>query len=269
VADAAVAGEAARTLRGAWLDPAPARPAPAPSAPAAADAGGRLSSLSFFCPAYHDEENLPALIPRVHAFLGRVAEVFEIIIVEDGSPDGTGEVADALARQYPEVRVIHHARNQGYGATLKEGFLAARHDYVMYTDGDNQYDVEEFEPFLPALAHADVLCGYAVRKAVNLQRRAQSLVYNLLVGALFFSYFRDVNCSMKVLSRRAVQAIDLVSNSAFTDAEIVLRARRAGLRIQRFPVTHYQRTKGVGSGSRPAVIAATVRDLLLFRLGRL
>jgi glycosyltransferase involved in cell wall biosynthesis len=225
--------------------------------------------MSFFCPAYNDEENLPELIPRVHGFLSRIADAFEIIIIEDGSPDRTGEVADQLASQYPEVRVIHHATNRGYGATLREGFRIARHDYVMYTDGDNQYDVTEFLPHLSDLADADILAGHATKRPLTVRRRLQSAVYNFLIGLLFFSYFRDVNCSMKILSRGALGSIELVSDSAFLDAEILLRAKRKGLRVKQFPVTQYQRTKGVGSGSNLSVILPTIRDLFLFRLGLL
>ena len=108
------------------------------------ETGTKLSSVSFFCPAYHDEKNLPVLIPRVHAFLSEIANEFEILIIEDGSPDKTGEVADGFAVQYKEVRVIHHPKNLGYGATIRDGFLHSHFEYVMYTDGDNQYDVREF-----------------------------------------------------------------------------------------------------------------------------
>src|SRR3989344_780338 len=118
-----------------------------------------LSEVSFFCPAYHDEDNLPRLIPHVHKFLSEISDKFEIIIVEDGSPDRTGEVADSLSSQYPEVRVIHHPKNMGYGAALRDGFLNAKYQYVMYTDGDFQYDVTEFTPHLDLLKSHDVLSG--------------------------------------------------------------------------------------------------------------
>src|SRR3989338_8767427 len=133
----------------------------------------KLSSVSFFCPAYHDERNLPVLIPRVSQFLSEVADTFEIIIVEDGSPDKTGEVADALAKKYMNVRVIHHTKNMGYGVALRDGYAAAKYDYVMYTDGDNQYDVREFLPYLHLLDTADVLSGYVTKKAVSLGRKVQ------------------------------------------------------------------------------------------------
>ncbi|MGD0500041.1 MAG: glycosyltransferase family 2 protein [Bryobacteraceae bacterium] len=229
----------------------------------------RLSSVSFFCPAYHDEKNLPLLIPRAHQFLSEITERFELIIVHDGSPDKTGEVADRLAAALPYVRVLHHRTNLGYGATLRDGFLAARYDYVMYTDGDNQYDVREFLPHLHSLRTADVLSGYATQKAVSPGRKVQSFVYNRLIAALFFVRCRDIDCAMKIYSRKVIASISLKSTSCFIDAEMIIKSTRAGFRIAQFPVTHFPRTEGVASGSKMSVIAATVRDMLRFRAGLL
>ena len=126
----------------------------------------KLSSVSFFCPAYNDEKNLPILVPYVSKFLREITDLYEIIVVHDGGSDKTGEVADALAREFPNVRVIHHAQNMGYGVALRDGYLTAKYDYVMYTDGDNQYDVREFLPYLHLLDTADALSGYVTKKAV-------------------------------------------------------------------------------------------------------
>ena len=177
----------------------------------------RLSSVSFFCPAYHDEKNLPILIPKVHQFLQSIAGIFEIIIVEDGSPDKTGEVADSLAQKFPNVRVIHHEKNQGYGAALRTGFLSARYDYIFYTDGDNQYDVLEFSPYLKFLENYDILNGYAIKKAVTPRRQLQSMVFNTLVNILFLQKFRDVNCSIKMYKRAVVGSMVIQCASAFID----------------------------------------------------
>ena len=226
-----------------------------------------LSEISFFCPAYNDEKNLPDLIPTVHKFLVGIADKFEIIIVEDGSPDRTGEVADKLASDFSNVRVIHHSRNLGYGATLKDGFANARYDYIMYTDGDFQYDVNDFKPFLKLLPEADVLSGYAVKKAVNFQRKVQSGIFNFLVNILFLVNFKDVNCSMKIYKREVLKAIDIKSGSAFIDAEMLIGAKSKGFKVVQFPVTHYERRSGIASGSKLNVIVATIKDMIRFRLG--
>jgi glycosyltransferase involved in cell wall biosynthesis len=231
----------------------------------------QLSSVSFFCPAYNDEGNLPDLIPVVHAFLSKHAREFEILILEDGSPDRTGAIADDLAKHFTHVRVVHHAKNQGYTATLREGFQSARYDYVMYTDGDNQYDVTDFESYLQLLERNDLIMGYASVKAASRRRAIQSFVFNALIAVIFFSWYRDINCSMKIIRRDALARIPLCSSprGAFIDAELVLRARRLGLRIAQFPVTHYARKSGIASGSKPSLVWETVKDLLRLRLGLL
>lgn len=229
----------------------------------------KLSSVSFFCPAYNDEKNLPVLIPYVAKLLSEIAGVYEIIIVHDGSPDKTGEVADRLAREIHNVRVIHHPKNLGYGATLRDGFLSARYDYVMYTDGDNQYDVREFLPYLYLLDTADVLSGYVTKKAFSFRRKVQSEVYNWLTSILFLVWFNDINCAMKIYKRKVLDNISIKSPSCFIDAEMIIKAKKARFKIVQFPVTHFYRTQGLASGSKLSVITATIKDMLKYRLGLL
>src|SRR3989344_2058846 len=227
----------------------------------------KLSSVSFFCPAYNDEKNLPRLIPGVVDFLQKITDKFEIIIIEDGSPDGTGRVADELAQQLPNIRVIHHSTNLGYGATIRDGFRYAKYDFVMYTGGDVQYDITEFEPYLILLQANDILSGYAITKAVSFMRMVQSLAYNTLIFILFDVWYKDANCSMKIYSRKVLENIEIKSTSAFIDAEMLIRARRAGFKIAQFPVHHLPRMAGIASGSNFGVVAGTIRDMILFRLG--
>jgi glycosyltransferase involved in cell wall biosynthesis len=231
----------------------------------------KLSSVSFFCPAYNDEGNLPELIPAVHTFLSKHAEKFEILIIEDGSPDKTEAVADALAKQYSCVRVVHHAKNQGYTATLREGFQSGVYDYVLYTDGDNQYDIADFEPYLELIEKNDIVAGFARAKAVSRLREVQSFVFNALISLLFLTRFRDINCSMKLIRREVLAKIPLRSSpqGAFIDAELMIRASRAGFRIAQFPVVHYARKSGVASGSKPNLVWETFKDAFKLCFGLL
>ena len=139
----------------------------------------------------------------------------------------------------------------------------------MYTDGDMQYDIVEFGPYLSLLETNDIISGYAITKAVSPRRKIQSMVYNILVFFLFGVWYRDANCSMKIYARRVLQAIEIKSTSAFIDAEMLIRARRKGFRVGQFPVHHMPRRAGVAHGSKFGVVAGTIRDMLLFRLGLL
>lgn len=231
----------------------------------------KLTSVSFFCPAYNDEGNLPELIPAVHSFLSENADAFEIVIIDDGGPDRTGEVADDLARRFSNVRVVHHPKNKGYTATLKEGFEGGRYEYVMYTDGDNQYDINDFGPYLRLLEDHDVIAGYATKKAVSNFRKFQSWVHNALISMLFLTRFRDINCAMKIFRKSVLDKIEIKSDpyGAFIDAELMLKAKKLGARIAQFPVVHYERRSGVASGSKPKVVLNTMKDMFKLRLGLL
>lgn len=231
----------------------------------------KLSSVSFFCPAYNDAGNLPELIPTVEEFLQKNAEKFEITIIDDGAKDGTGRVADEMASKYPNVKVVHHEKNKGYNATLKEGFETGKYDYVMYTDGDNQYDVREFEPYLHLLQTNDVLAGYATKKAVSNFRKFQSWVYNTLINVLFLAHFRDINCAMKIFKKPVLGKIKINCNpyGAFIDAELIIKAKKLGYQIAQFSVTHYERKSGIASGSKPKVVLNTIKDMIKLRLNSL
>ena len=160
---------------------------------------GRPITLSIFFPAYYDAENIPKV---VEAALRVVADLeiedYEITIVEDGSPDRTGEVADELARVHERVRVIHHERNLGYGMALRTGFTSATKQYVFYTDGDNQFDLQELKKFVALIPFTDIVSGFRVKKQYSLYRKITSATYNLLLRILFDIHDRDVDCAFKL-----------------------------------------------------------------------
>lgn len=231
----------------------------------------KLSSVSFFCPAYNDAGNLPDLIPSVVDFLEKNTEKYEIYIIDDGAKDATGIVADNLAHKFPFVKVIHHAQNKGYSATLKEGFTIGQYDFIMYTDGDNQYDVWDAEKYLALLKDNDIIFGYAIEKAVSIKRRLQSFVFNVLINMLFCVRFKDINCSLKIIKRDVFKHINIASSpyGAFVDAELILKADKLGYEIRQFPVIHYERKSGLASGSKLYVILNTFKDMIKLRFNML
>jgi glycosyltransferase involved in cell wall biosynthesis len=231
----------------------------------------KLSSISFFCPAYNDALNLPDLIPNVFKFLSENSKKFEIIIIDDGAPDKTGEVADQLAQEFPNIKVIHHKKNKGYTATLKEGFETGKYDYIVYTDGDNQYDINDLGPYLHLLDNCDIVAGRATKKAVSNFRKFQSWVHNTLISILFFTNFRDINCALKIFKKSVLDKIKIGSSpyGAFIDAELILKANKMGFKITQFPVVHYERKSGIASGSKPELVWNTIKDMIKLRLNLL
>ncbi|MDO8658551.1 MAG: glycosyltransferase [Candidatus Levybacteria bacterium] len=223
-------------------------------------------TISFFCPAYNDEKNLPILIPKVVKLLKKIASKFEIIIIEDGSPDKTGEVADRLARKNPKItRVVHHKKNLGYGAALRKGFKEAnKYDFVFFTDGDNQFDVNELEKFVPFFSLFDAVVGYRTNRALNFMRIVQTFIFNYLIRILFGVKVKDINCSMKVIKKSVLNKLDLKSNSSFIEAEFFIKLKREKAKVKELGVSHYPRTHGVASGGKPVVVLNTLKDMFIF-----
>ncbi len=220
-------------------------------------------SVSYFCPAYNDQDNIRGTIVNAVSTLSRLASDYDITIVEDGSPDRTGEVADRLAREFPRVRVIHNPENLGYGGALKVGFAAAStHEVVTYTDGDGQYDFAEFERLLDAWDGESVVSAYRLNRADGFARVLQTRVYGFLLRLLFNLRVRDVNCSMKLYPRKALDRVSITSESAFIDAEMLIKLSRCGVKIIQVGVHHYPRLHGAASGAKPRVVLTTVLDMV-------
>ena len=223
-------------------------------------------TISFFCPAYYDEKNLPLLIPKAVEVLKKNAEKFEIIIIEDKSPDDTARVSDELAIKFkPYVKVVHHRKNHGYGGALISGFdHANKYSYVFYTDGDMQYDVGELELFLPYLARYDVIIGYRSKRALGLTRTIQTKLFNMIVTALFGLRVKDINCSMKIIKRSALKNIKLTSNGGFIDAELLIKLKKLNYNIKEIEVSHFPRYFGKASGGKPKIILQTILEMIKF-----
>jgi glycosyltransferase involved in cell wall biosynthesis len=228
-------------------------------------------SISFFFPACNEEETVEALTRKAVETLPTLTDDWEVIIVNDGSTDRTGEIADRLAREIPRVRVVHHPVNAGYGRALRSGFAESRKDLVFYTDGDLQFDVAEMALLVPKIREADIVSGFKLRRADDASRRIVSFVYNSLLRVFFGLRVTDVNCGFKLYRREIFDVIDLKSTRGLIDAEVLLKAEAVGFTITQVGVHHYPRTHG-SSRYRVREIALTIVQMLTLwmdlRLGR-
>lgn len=223
-------------------------------------------TLSVFFPAYYDEKNIDKVVHKAVSILEELKlKDYEVIIIEDGSPDRTGEVADELARQYEKVRVIHHEKNMGYGATLKDGFLNAKLDYVFYSDGDNQFDLENIKKFVALIPYTDIVVGYRKKKQYSLYRKFTSLSYNYLLKLIFDINYWDIDCAFKLFKTDLFKKIEIKSVDAFIDAEIMIKAKLLGYRTTEVGVEHLPRVDGISTGARPSVILRTIREIFEYR----
>jgi len=225
-------------------------------------------SIYFFCPAYNDEGNIEKVVSEAVKVLEEISSDYLITIVEDGSPDRTGEIADTLARKYEKVKVVHHKVNMGYGRALQTGFVnpeRAKYDLVFYTDGDGQFDVAELKKLLLLIGDSDVVIGYRRNRVESWRRKFQSWVYNLLVRMISGLKFRDFNCSFKIFKREVLEHIEIEFPTVFIDAELVIKSALAGYKITEIGVTHYPRMSGRGSGAKLSLIWDTIKSMVEFR----
>jgi glycosyltransferase involved in cell wall biosynthesis len=233
-----------------------------------APAARRLPALSYFFPAHNEAENLRGLVEEALATLPSLAEAFEIIIVNDGSRDETRTIADELAAAHPAVRAVHHATNLGYGAALRSGFAAARHDHLAFTDGDRQFKVADLGRLIDRLqaGDADAVVGYRIQRADPLVRTVYAKLYRLANLIFFGLKVRDVDCACKVFRRSALEGVNVESGGAFFSAELLIKLRARGRRLVEVGVPHYPRTAGSPTGAKPQVVFRAVRDFWALRL---
>lgn len=224
--------------------------------------------VSLFFPMFNEEGNIDQAVAAALRALEHVSPQFEVIIVNDGSRDRTGAIADHLAANDARVRVVHHAGNRGYGAALRSGLEAATHPVVVLADGDNQFDLSELGVLLGLLEEADIVSGYRIARQDPWHRRLYAFLYNRLAQVLFDIPVRDVNCGFKVYQRSFVNRLlpELRSTGALINVEMMARARRHGARVREAGVHHYPRVMGSQTGGNPAVIIRAVREL--FALSR-
>ena len=225
-----------------------------------------MVSISAVLPAYNEEAIIADTARSVAAVLQGLVADYEVIVVNDGSRDGTADRVRAVAAENPRVRLVEHAVNRGYGAALATGFDAATKELIFLTDGDKQFDVREVREFLPALATADLCVGYRQPRRDPLLRRLNGWGWNRLVRLLFGYVARDVDCAFKLFKREVWEAVAVESGGATFSAEFLIKARRAGYRITERRVTHLPRPAGRATGARPDVIARAFRDLFRLRL---
>jgi glycosyltransferase involved in cell wall biosynthesis len=230
--------------------------------------GERLPSLTAFFPARNEEGNVAAMVEALRCVLPGVAARWEIVVVDDGSTDRTGALADELAACDERVRVVHHPLSRGYGGAIKSGLAAARYDWIFYTDGDRQFDPGQITRLIAALGRADVVVGYRYRRADRLVRRVNGAAWNALVRLLIGLRVRDIDCAFKLLPRAALEGLMLEAEGAMISTELLARLAQRGCRIAEVPVDHFPRRAGRPSGGSPLVIARAFVEL--FRLsGRL
>ncbi len=225
-----------------------------------------VHSLSVVVPAYNEQANVGAAVEGVSRVMQSLGLEYEIIVVNDGSRDGTGEVARGLLPTIPQLNLVEHFPNRGYGGALKAGFAAAKCEWIAFVPSDNQFDFGEIELMLAHAGKADIVSGYRANRQDTLIRRLNALGWNTLVRVLFGYLSRDIDCGFKLFKRELLDHIHIESNGAMIDTEFLAGARARGYKVAEVPVTHLPRTAGNPTGANLKVIFKAFRDLARFRL---
>jgi len=226
----------------------------------------RPGMLSLVFPMFDEAENVGPLLASALAHAKQLADEFEIIVVDDGSRDGSAAVVEAQHRLDPRVRLLRHPTNIGYGAALRSGLRAARGDLVFFTDADLQFDLREIERLLAHAHEFDIVAGYRAPRRDPWRRRLLAFGWGLLVRVLFGLRVRDIDCAFKIFRRPVLDALPIASIGAFVNTELLLRARSEGFRVREVPVTHHPRMAGRAKGASPRVVLRALLELAtLFR----
>ncbi len=228
-----------------------------------------VTSVSAVFPCYNDETTIGGLIDDVHQALSPLVATVEVIVVNDGSADGSGAALDSLAVDRPWLRVVHHVTNGGYGKALISGFTAAQYDWIFYTDGDAQYDAREAALLVPlATDDIDIVQGYKIGRGDSWYRKVIGRCYHHVVKRLFNLNVRDTDCDFRLFRRRLIIDRPLTSNTGVICVEMMRSFSVAGARFVETPVHHYFRPSGRSQFFRVPAIARSARQLfaLWFRM---
>jgi glycosyltransferase involved in cell wall biosynthesis len=233
-----------------------------------------MPSISLVLPAYNEAENIAAMVAEAipaleaNAWGADGAPAWEIIVVDDGSADDTAGITHRLMKDVPQLRLVQHPVNQGFGAAVFSGFTSAEMEWIFYTDADRQFVLSELDRFVPLMDEADLIAGYRAPRRDPFMRVVYGKGWSMLCTLVFGYTVRDVDCAFKLFRREIIEelASQIQSRGATFSIEWLVRAKRAGYRFVELPVTHQPRVAGSQTGANLNVIARAFRELMQVRL---
>lgn len=217
--------------------------------------------ITLFFPVYNDAFTIPIMVEKSIKVLEEISNVYEIIIINDGSPDHSGTVADEFAAKYNAVKVIHHEKNKGYGAAIQTGFKHANYEWICFTDGDDEYDVMDLKKMIKLNEFYDLIITFRYVKLYSNFRVFISGVYNKLFRYTFKTPYRDISTGLKLIRKSVYDDLTIISDSPFIGAEITLRTMLKGYRVGEMGIQTFPREFGKGASVSPKNIIRTIKDM--------
>jgi glycosyltransferase involved in cell wall biosynthesis len=222
----------------------------------------RIPGLSVFLPSHNEEGNVERVVGSYLNELPRVTDDYEVIVVDDGSRDRTGAIADRLASADSHVKVVHHPVNRGYGGAVISGIRAASKPYVLLCDGDGQFDPADIELMTPFVPEYDVVAGRRARRADPLMRRVNGMAWSGLVRVLLGITISDIDCGFKLFKRDKLDGMELRAHGAMISTELMARLAGRGAKVKEVDVTHLPRLTGEQSGASLKVVMRAFKELI-------
>ncbi len=222
-----------------------------------------IKSLSVFFPAFNEQDNIVQSVEDAISVLKSLGLEWEVLVINDGSKDGTAGEVEKLEKKYPQVRLINHPKNMGYGQALKTGFTVAKYPWVVFLDSDGQFKFEEIKKFLKFTDSSDVILGYRLNRADPFLRRVFTWGWKMLAMVLLGLNVRDYSCGFKLIKKRVFEDISPIeSEEKVTQIEMLIKAKRKGYKFAEVGVHHYPRLHGVPTGAKLSVVWKSFTDMV-------
>jgi glycosyltransferase involved in cell wall biosynthesis len=226
---------------------------------------GRFNrGISVVLPAYNEEAVIRQTVIEVIQKLTPLVADFEIIVVNDGSKDKTRQVVEYLAWNFPQVRLINHPVNRGYGSALVTGFTNTRKELVFFMDSDGQFDIADLALLLPHIHDHDAVLGYRIHRQDRWMRTLNAWGWKCLIRVFFGVKVRDVDCAFKLFRADFFYRYPLETTGAMINTEIMYKWARAGYSYTEVGVRHLPRTAGSATGAKLSVILRALREMFIY-----
>jgi glycosyltransferase involved in cell wall biosynthesis len=225
-----------------------------------------INELSVFYPCYNEEKNIKNTVKKTIPILEKIANKWELILINDGSKDNTAKILEEIKETYPkQIKIITHNPNRGYGAALKSGFYSAKYEWIAFTDSDGQFDFSEITKFIKKQkeTNADLVIGYYLARQVSKFAIFTSKIWELVIFILFGLHVTDIDCAFKLVNKKVIDTIPKLEaeRGAFISSEFLIKAKKAKFKIVETGIHHFARTEGQATGRNIKVIIKSFSDL--------
>jgi|TARA_B100001059_G_scaffold186211_1_gene188065 glycosyltransferase involved in cell wall biosynthesis len=222
-----------------------------------------LKSVSILFPLYKDKKTVKKMILKSVKLLKKMKKKGEIIIVDDGCPENSGHYAKIISKKIKNVKVIFHKKNMGYGAAIKTGLKNCKNEWIFQTDGDAEYDVNDLLKLIKKTKVSDLVVTYRLKKKYKTSRIVISWIYNVILRILFHTKYKDISTGSRLINKKILKKINLISNSPFLGAELAIKSKYKGFKVSEVGIHTYPRTFGSGSSVSFKNILLTIKEMLI------